>query len=213
MDKVNIYSPSDVLVLSTYVDDTSYRYKAIMGENSLNLKFSLPEFIEIEVDSYVDYKAERYFLFQEQSFTKNNTRNFEYNLTFLPYEALLQTKQFKFFMVDSFGEPILPYKVKWSFTGKPIDFLDLIVRNMNDGDSGWAVGGYIDGEQRTLSFNQINCAEFLKQVADEYKTEYSVSGKTISLGKVEIEKENPIALSYGKGNGLRSGVRRGNGDS
>ena len=55
MDKVNIYSPSDVLVLSTYVDDTSYRYKAIMGENSLNLKFSLPEFVEIEVDSYVDY--------------------------------------------------------------------------------------------------------------------------------------------------------------
>ena len=76
-------------------------------------------------------------------------------------------------------------KVKGSFTGKPLDFLNLIVRNMNDGDTGWVVGSYIEGEQKTLSFNQITCAEFLKQVCDEYKTEYDVDAKTINMGKVE----------------------------
>ena len=60
MDKVNIFNSIDELILSVYPDDTSYRYKAIMGENSLTLKFSLETFIEFEVDSYIDYKAERY---------------------------------------------------------------------------------------------------------------------------------------------------------
>jgi len=213
MDKINIYGPTDTLVLSINVDDTSYRYKAIMAENSLNLKFSLPEYIQIEVDSYVDYKAERYFLFEEQTFVKNNTRNFEYNLTLLTHEALLRTKQFKFFLSDELGNTIPPLKVKGSFTGKPLDFLNLIVRNMNDGDTGWTVGSYIEGEQKTLSFNQITCAEFLKQVCDEYKTEYDVVLKTINMGKVEKDKANPLSLSYGKGNGLKSGVKRNNGEA
>ena len=38
MDKVNIFNSSDELILSVYPDDTSYRYKAIMGENTLTLK-------------------------------------------------------------------------------------------------------------------------------------------------------------------------------
>ena len=68
---------------------------------------------------------------------------------------------------------------------------------MNDGDSGWTVGSYIVGEAKLMSFNQLTCSEFLTQVANEYRTEWEIVGKTISLGKVEKEKESPVPLSYG----------------
>jgi len=213
MDKVNIFNSSDELILSVYPDDTSYRYKAIMGENTLTLKFSLETFIEFEVDSYIDYKAERYFLWDAGNIVKENTRNFDYTLQLQTYAALLGTKQFKFFTVDGLGNPIPPYKVKGSYSGTPQDFLTLIVRNMNDGDSGWSVGSCIVGEAKLMSFNQLTCSEFLTQVANEYKTEWEIIGKTISLGKVEKDKESPVPLSYGFGNGFKSGVKRDNGDT
>ena len=54
-----IYDASGVVLLDIEVDDTSLRYKAIKGENSLTLKFSLSEFVEFPLGSWCEFKGTR----------------------------------------------------------------------------------------------------------------------------------------------------------
>ena len=50
----------------------------------------------------------------------------------------------------------------------------------------------------------------MNQIADAFDTEWEVEGKTIHLRKVEYFKDNPLALSYGKGNGFKKEISRSN---
>lgn len=50
-------------------------------------------------------------------------------------------------------------------------------------------------------------------VADAFKTEWEISGKTIHLQRVEYNKDAPLALSYGRGNGFKPGVGRATQDN
>ena len=47
-------------------------------------------------------------------------------------------------------------------------------------------------------------------MADEFNTEFEIIGKHVSLHKVEYNKNTPLPLSYGRGNGFKSGVGRSN---
>ena len=46
-------------------------------------------------------------------------------------------------------------------------------------------------------------------IADAFETEWEVIGKTINLRKVEYFKDNPLPLSYGRGNAWVCAVRNG----
>lgn len=185
------------------VDDTSYRYRKIMGENELILKFSLPEFVEFPLGSYVTFENEVYTLFTPQVFKKNNTIDFEYTLTFGSNQELL--KNFK--VRDTSGKLVFP------FTGKPQEHLKLIVDILNTNNSGWSVGNYLENVEKLISYNHSNCFDALQSIADEFNTEWQIIDKTIHLKKVEYFKETPLPLSYGKGNGFVSGVGRQNENS
>lgn len=200
---MRIFDINDNLICELIVTDDSYRYRAIMGENALTLTFSLPSFIEIPVGSYVDYQGERYTLLKPQNFTKNNTRNFEYTLILEGVEASLSWYKLR----DFSG------RLKFSFTAKPQEHLRLIVDNLNERDSGWSVGSYVESAEKVVSFNHTSCSDALRQIAEAFNTEYEIIGKQISLRKVEYNKENPLPLSYGFGNGFLSGVKRENSES
>ena len=103
----------------------------------------------------------------------------------------------------------MPYRLKFSLTASPKDFLQLIVDNMNVGDSGWTAGSYVDAPEKTISFN-MNMFDVINRIAQEFTTEWEIENKTIHLRKVEKFKDDPLALSYGKGNGFKSGVGRAN---
>ena len=61
-----------------------------------------------------------------------------------------------------------------------------------------------------MSFNHEYCYDALLRIVQEWTTEFEIVGKTIHLRKVEKFKDAPLALSYGKGNGFKSGVGRQN---
>ena len=103
----------------------------------------------------------------------------------------------------------VPYRLKFSFTAKPVEFIQLLVDNMNIHDSGWTVGSCIDAVERTISFNHEYCFDVLARIAQEWTTEFEFENKKIHLRKVEKFKDAPL-LSYGKGNGFKSGVGRAN---
>jgi hypothetical protein len=200
---MKIYNPSGTEILDVLVDDSSVRYRSIMNDDSLTLNFSLTESIEIPLYSYVVFEGSRYTLWRPEEFKKNGTRNHEYTLTLHGYREFLKFVKFK----DTSAKP---YRLKFFLTGKPVDFMNMLVDSLNDKDGGWTVGSCIDASEKTLSFNHEYCLDVLARLATEFNTEYEFEGKKIHLRKVEKFKDDPLPLSYGKGNGFLPGVGRYN---
>jgi hypothetical protein len=67
---------------------------------------------------------------------------------------------------------------------------------------------HIEATQKMISYNHIFCSDALNTVADEFETEWEFEGKTVHLRKAGHNKDNPLPLSYGKGNGFLPGVGR-----
>lgn len=202
-NKVVIYGRSGSELLKIEVDDSSYRYRAIMSTNSVTLYYSLDEHVEIPVGAYIIYQGARYTLWNPENFKKNSTRNFEYTVEFGSNAELLKIYKYK-----DLSE--VPYRVKFPLTAKPITFLRLLVNNLNLRDSGWKVGTCIDASEKALSFNHEYCYDVLGRLASEWGTEWEIEDKTINLCKVEKFKSSPMPLSYGKGKGIKPGTGRAN---
>ena len=202
-NKIVIYGRSGNELLKIEVDDSSYRYRAIMGTNSVTLYYSLDGHVEIPVGSYIIYQGSRYTLWNPENFKKNSTRNFEYTVEFGSNAELLKIYKYK-----DLSE--IPYRVKFPLTAKPITFLRLLVNNLNLRDSGWKVGTCIDASEKALSFNHEYCYDVLGRLASEWGTEWEIEDKTINLCKVEKFKNSPMPLSYGKGKGIKPGTGRAN---
>ncbi|NCB72941.1 MAG: hypothetical protein EOM45_14310, partial [Clostridia bacterium] len=186
------------------VRDDSYSYTALMGEDTLNLFFSLPNYVEIPVGSYCDFEGERYTLERANNFKKNGLRNYEYSLILDSSQSRLSKYRLR---------NTIDKRLKFSFTGKPIEHLRLLVDNLNLREQGWSIGTYIDAPEKVVNYNHTTCDDALKRIAEEFQTEWNISGKAISLGKVEFNKDNPLPLSYGRGNGFKTGIGRSNLDN
>lgn len=196
-----IYNKKNIKVLDVTVDDNSYRYRVIKGDHNLTLHYSLAEHVEIPVGSYCIYQGERYTLERPEAFKMKHSRNFEYTVT-------LESNQAKA-KIWKFRNPV-DGRLKFSLTAKPIEHLQMFVDNMNRRDTGWEVGECIDGTEKLISYNHVYCWDALGMMATEFNTEFEFVGKTVHLRKVEYNKNNPLPLSYGRGNGFKPGVGRSN---
>lgn len=187
------------------VDTSSYRYTALQNVGTLYLYFASEEFINIPVGAYCIYKNITYYLMDPDDFKKKSSRNFEYTLVMYDIGAILG----KYKCWD-----IVSKRLKFDYTAKPHEHLQLIVDNLNMRDSGWKVGECIEAEEKTINYNHIFCSEALPTIADTFKTEYEIDPaiKTIHLRKVEYNKGEPLPLEYGKDKGFVPGLGRSNKD-
>lgn len=203
------YTQNGSTLLEVEVDDSSYRYREIMGDNTITLYFSLAEHVEIPLGAYVYYQGERYSLQRPEALKMNHTRNFEYTVTLESEQA--KAKIWKFRCVYSGEQAALTDgRLKFSLTAKPIEHLQMFIDNMNRRDCGWTIGSCIDDVEKCISYDHAYCWAALGQMADEFDTEFEIIGKQVSLHKVEYNKTAPLPLSYGKGNGFKTGVERSN---
>lgn len=198
-----IYSPTGETLLDVMPDDNSYRHRAMMGDNSLTLYFSLPQHVEIPVGAYCEHDGERYTLMHPESLKMHHTRHFEYTVE-------LEGEQGKM-SIWKFRNPI-DGRLRFSLTARPKEHLQMLVDNLNRRDSGWTLGTCIDSPERVVNYDHAFCRDALAMIAKEFGTEYEIVGKRISLGAVEHDRANALPLSYGKGNGFVSGVARTNGE-
>lgn len=200
-----IHNSDGSTYLTVEVDDTSYRHRAIMGDNNLTLYFALAEYKEIPVGSYVEFQGEKYTLLRPQNIKMQHTRNFEYTVLFESQQANLKLWKFRN-TVDG--------RLKFPLTAKPQEHLKMLVDNLNmsNRDSGWKVGDYIESAEKLISYDHAYCLDALSQMADTFETEFYIdsANKRISLGKVEGSKSDALALSYGQGKGFQSGLGRSN---
>ena len=182
-------------------NDSSYRYRALMARPQLVLKFSLPFYIEFPLGTYCEYQSERYILNQNQNIKKNGERKIEYTLNMGNGEETMSLYK----MRNS-----VDHRLKYSLCSTPLEFLSEIVQNLNDreGAGKWSVGECIEATEKTIEFNHTNCEDALQSVCDTFETEYEINNFQISLHRVEYFKNNPLPLSYGRGNGFIPGIGR-----
>ena len=205
------------------VDDESYRYREIMGEDMLVLRFSLPYFYEFPVGCYCVFEEEKYTLRTPLTVTKQHNRMYEYVLTMHSDAYIARITMFRdvavsynqgaISAVGGSGLMIFP------FTGTPLEHLRKVVDNMNiaAGSEVWSVGDCIDydgvtdsGIANYINYDSVKCDQALALMAEKFNTEYHIVGHTISLIKLQYAKDAPLPMSYGRGNGFRSGVGRRN---
>ena len=198
---ITLYNGNEKIILP--VTDDSYSYNYVMGENSLTLYFSSEKYIKIPVGSYCDFAGERYSLKKDSNFTKEGTRKYEYTL-------LLETDQsdLKLWKIRN----TVDNRIKFSYTATPREHLELFVANANRRSSGWKVGECVEGKEVTFEYNHTYILDGLNDFANQIGTEWQIINKTVHLRKVEYNKSSPLVLSYGKGNGFKTGVGRESGD-
>lgn len=208
-DMISLYNSDKEIKIE--VKDESYSYEAIMGEDSLTLYFSHPGYLEVPVGSWCDFYGKRYFLKKDSNFKKNGERNFEYTLILETSKADAMMWKVRHTAENS---------IKFAYTAKAHEHLQLLVENLNRRGIGWKVGDCIEGTEKVINYNHTYILDAFNQLAELYETEWqiieeTVEGKqikTIHLRKVEYNKENPLKLSYGKGHGFKVGVGRESGE-
>ena len=187
--------------LEVQPNDSSYRYRGLMQRPQLVLKFSLPQYIEVPVGATCVYMGQTFHLAQPQDIKKQGERNIEYTLNMVGGEDSLTLYKLR---------NSVDHRLKWSMCARPHEFIAEIVANLNerDGNGVWSVGVCLEATEKTIEFNHTSIDAALQSVADTFETEWEIDNFTIHLRKVEYFKDNPLPLSYGKGNGFVPGVGR-----
>lgn len=205
------------IMLQVQPDDSSYRYRALQTKPQLVLKFALPFYIELPVGTYCTYQNQRYTLMCAQDLKKQGTRKIEYSMTLYTNEYFFSVWKLRNVIDPVVNGDNVPKdnRLKFSLCAKPHEFIDLIVRNLNKKDTSvtWQRGECVEAAEKTVEFNHTFIDAALTDVCNVFKTEYEVeyigtSQAKIHLRRVEYFKSQPVALSYGIGNGFIPGVGR-----
>lgn len=198
---MKIYDKRRALILDVIVDDNSYRNRVVMGDHNLTLYYSLSEHVEIPVGAFCIYEGETYTLMRPEQLKMKHTRYYEYTVEFSSEQEKAKIWKFR--------NPV-DGRLKFPLTAKPKEHIEMFVDNMNRRDTGWTVGDCIDDVEKLISYDHDFCWDALSKIATEFKTEFEIVGKRVSLKKVEYNKSQPLAIAYGRGNGFKPGVGRSN---
>lgn len=187
--------------LDVQESDSSYLYRSLQNKPQLVLKFSLTSYVDIPVGTTCNYKGVQYTLWTAPTIKKQGSRNIEYTMTLCTDQELLSHYKLR---------NTVDRRLKWSMCARPHEFAQEIVNNLNAraGSELWHVGTCLESTEKTIEFNHTTIAEAVSQVATTFETEWEIDNYTLSFKKVEYNKDNPIELSYGKGNGFVPGVGR-----
>ena len=71
-------------------DDNSTQAKEIQADNVLSLSFTLYEFVALDVNDYVDFKGERYWLVEKYHPTQKSSVEWVYDLKLYGIESLIK---------------------------------------------------------------------------------------------------------------------------
>lgn len=141
-------------------DDSSTQVKAIQSDNVLTLSFTLYEYVALEVNDYVDFEGERYWLQERYLPDERNTQEWKYDVKFYGIESLMR-RFFVLNVVDGDPEPV------FTLTAPPREHMALIVKSINDGMGGvtdWKVGRVEGTENVVIDYEGKYCPDALKEL-------------------------------------------------
>ena len=184
------------------ISSESYHEAKVGAVSTLVVETTSDKAIVFPLGTYCTWRGEKFALYTPAEVVKVSEREYRYTLTLSGEGQQLALSKFKFIVAN-------PEDVRLSFTltGKPHFFLEQILRSL---PAGFSIGACLEAEAQAISFKHEDCLSALSRVAEAFKTEWHITGKTLNLGKVVGNKANAVTLSYGKGKGLLSGLTASN---
>ena len=192
--------------LAVEPDGDSARYAELTGDDWVELRFSMPEYVEIEPGSAITFNGNTYHVERPQDVTIIHRMYYEYVVRF--DSASIRLHHLMYSNPDD-------GRVEFSVTGPASTHLALLVRGANVyGSLTWTQGACIaDNEslEKTISYDTLTLWDALELMGETFGCEWECIGTDIRfLRQVEYNKSLPLSLQYGEGNGLRTGIRRTN---
>lgn len=186
---LKLYSQDGNLKAELQANDGSTQDKEIQADNVLSLGFTLYQYVGIDVNDYVDYMGERYWVIERYQPEEKSSVEWEYNIQLYGIESLIRR-----FLVLNDNEAV------FSLTARPVDHLRLIVKCINEGMGNttiFKVGSVEGTDNVVIDYTGKYCNEALKELADAVGVEYWFEDDTVNLCRCEFG--DLVVIGYGMG--------------
>jgi hypothetical protein len=191
---LTIYDSNNIAKVQLSPDDSSTQQKELQGDNVLSLSFKLYDHIALDVNDYIDYEGERYWL-QEQYLPKQiSTVEWQYDVKFYGIESMI--KRFLVIkQVDGENDPV------FTLTAPPREHVAMVVNCINSGMgvSDWKVGTVDGTDNIVIDYQGKYCDEALKEIAEAVggRAEWWCDSQTVNICR--CEQGESIELGYNNG--------------
>ncbi len=189
---LTIYDSNGLEKMTVAVEDSSTQTKEIGGDNVLSLSWIQYEYMALDVNDYVEFLNERYWVMEKYRPEMRSEGEWVYNVKLYGLESLIR----RFLVLDSTDEPV------FTLTATPSEHVRLIVGCINRG-MGFAQGeglvvGTVEGEELVvMDYEGTYCNEALAKLAEKVDTEWWIEGTTVNVCRCEHGEE--LELGYGMG--------------
>ena len=192
---ITIYDKSGKARAEISADESSTQQKGVQSDNVLSLSFTHYEHIPLDVNDYVDFEGERYWLTERYVPAQKSEGEWTYDVKLYGIESMI-----KRFLVlettDGNAEPV------FTLTATAREHVAMVVKCINNGmghTTDWKVGRVDGKELIVIDYEGKYCDEALKEIAEKVGggAEWWVEGQTVNVCRCEHGEE--IELGYGRG--------------
>lgn len=177
------------------IDENTIFSQAVMGEHIITCQFKSSIVLDIDEGDYLAIGSEEFTINRPlPPIDKDAKDQYTYTLTFEGY------------VYDLLDMPYMHLgALEFSYFGTPRMYLQILVDCMNSISTGWAIGNVDDLPELALDFYEsgkgFSCKGALIKIADAFKLEFWLTGKTIHLTKMAGVLTN-LTFEHGRSRGL-----------
>ncbi|MDM8176838.1 hypothetical protein QT327_21225 [Olivibacter sp. 47] len=167
--------------------------KVLMGEHKIVFSnLEVPTKLDIQIGDTIEHRGEVFTINTPVGYQKVSNIKHVYNITFEGIRYKLYDKKFLYEGASDF-----------QFFGNARQFVQLVVDNINEINSGWSVGVVDETAEIHMDFDNDSCRTALTKIAEQFKLEWDLTNKTIHLVK-QAGNTTDLVFEYGRGKGLYS---------
>lgn len=201
MGRFTVYS-KDGQTVRCVLDKLEYT-GVFMAERACTSTFISDVKINFDVFDYIDYRGERFELELLPTVKKISKHQYSYDLNFVSLKYELERCMMRN-IVPSDNGIVYPTPLVVEFTGT-VKYLAERIQACLDamyGKGVWSItlADGVDSEEKNISMSNQNCWSALSLVNTEYKLNYFVKGRSVTIGGAEPVVNN--VFEYGKGKEL-----------
>lgn len=191
---LDIFRPDvDGAVTTIHIDESNAMFtQSLMGEHKIVVSTSRTVPLQLNLNDYILYNNVMFSMNTQQTIEKISRNNYKIDITF---EAPMYKMYNRILRSEDDAE--------FSYSGTLLDYLILVVNNMNEIDTGWTVGECEATDIKLIQFTNMSCLQALSTICNtnNFNCEFYVVDKTINLVN-KVGYDTTFVFAYGKGKGL-----------
>lgn len=190
--KIKIYSQDGTLKLTASPGSGGQCVKQLQGDSELTLSFDYFEYVALDVNDYMDFCGDRYWLLEQYRPKEVSTVQWKFDVHLYGIESLIK----RYLVIEHTDGDANPV---FTLTAPASQHMRMIVECLNNatGTTDWHVGTVETTGNITIDYTGKYCDEGLRELAEAANTEYWFDGRTVNLCK--CERGTALQLGYDDG--------------